>query len=77
MPMANEDDDGNAHSLVITPQSNFSSLITLRVGCNQLTTFPPGTAPLSLPCVVVCRRVSSCVVVCRRVSSCVVVCRVC
>lgn len=42
MPMANEDDDGNTHSLVITPQSNFSSLITLRVGCNQLTTFPPG-----------------------------------
>lgn len=43
VPMANEDDEGNAHSLVITPESNLSSLVTLRIGCNQLTTFPPGT----------------------------------
>jgi Leucine-rich repeat (LRR) protein len=49
MPMANEDDDGNMHSLVITSQSNFSSLITLRVGCNQLTIFPPGTARHDTP----------------------------
>lgn len=43
MPMANEDDEdgSDVHSLVITNESNFRSLLTLRMGCNQLTTFPP------------------------------------
>lgn len=42
MPMANEDDNGDAHSLTLNTENSFPSLITLRLGCNQLTTFPPG-----------------------------------